>query len=298
MRSSTPSSPRRALHERTPSHNNETSPPTSLRHARSKSNYHDQEDHPLQQEDPVIDDEYGIYSSTPYPTKPEHILLPSPGKGQHHQQHAPLQPQPLQLSPRYTTSGTFSSSFLSSTEPSQLGESSSSVLDPSGSDSWFNRLTSSQSWLNDPDSSRSSVPPLHAQGHESNEDTTVLHEIGEDEDDKKTVGSDDMNLPPPTVRTVKPVGSEPTSQHQSEYHGSSEPSSSPNVVPLGAPSSPNFVAHDNSSANFVLLGTPSQHPESPISPISPLSPSRIRSHSISSSVNSYGTVIRHAGAAP
>lgn len=286
MRSSRPSSPRRALHERTPSHNNETSPPNSLRHTRSKSTYHsDRENQEDQPGDGENTEEYGIYSSTPYPTKPEHILLPSPGKGQH------PQPSPPQQSPRYT-SGTFSSSFLSSGEPSQLTE-SSSVLDPSGNDSWFNLLTSSQSWLNDPDSSRSTVP-LQTQGHESNDDTTVLHE--EDEDEKKTVGSDDMNLPP-TVRTVKPVVSEPPSRHQSEYHGSSEPSSSPNVVPLGPPSSPNFVAHDNSSANLVLLGTPS-HPESPISPISPLSPSRIRSHSISSSVNSFGTVIRHAGAAP
>lgn len=282
MRSSRPSSPRRALHERTPSHNNETSPPNSLRHTRSKSTYHSDREQDRENVEEEITDEYGIYSSTPYPTKPEHILLPSPGKGQHHPQPQPPQQQ---QSPSLT-SGTFSSSFLSSAEPSQLAE----------SDSWFNLLTSSQSWLNDPDSSRSSVP-LQTQGHESNDDTTVLHEEEENEEEKKTVGSDDMNLPP-TVRTVKPVASEPPSRHQSEYHGSSEPSSSPNVVPLGPPSSPNFVAHDNSSANLVLLGTPSQHPESPLSPISPLSPSRIRSHSISSSVNSFGTVIRHAGAAP
>lgn len=278
MRLSRPSSPRRALHERSPSHTN--SPPASLRHVRSKSTTHpsDRYSRENREEQAVEDDgddentyEHDIYTSTPYPTKPEHVLLPSPGKGQ--QQH-----------PDHST-GTLSSSFLSSGEPSQLAA-SSSILDHSADNSWFNLVTSSQSWLNDPDSSRSSVP-LQTQGHESHDETTVLQE----EDEKKTIGSDDMNIP--TVRTVNPVVSELPSRNQSVYH-SSEPGSSPNVMPLGPPSSPNFVALDTSSLNCVRLGTPSN----PDSPVSPVSPAHLRSHSISSSVNSMGTVIRHAGAAP
>lgn len=272
MRPSRPSSPRRALHERSPSHTNESSPAASLRHVRSKSTHHSERyDRENREEQAVEDDgddenthEHDIYTSTPYPTKPEHVLLPSPGQGQQHPDHS---------------AGTLSSSFLSSGEPSQLAE-SSSVLDHSAGDSWFNLVTSSQSWLNDPDSSRSSVP-LQTQGHESHDETTVLQE----EDEKKTIGSDDMNLP--TVRTVNPVVSEPPSRHQSVYQ-SSEHGSSPNVMPIGPPSSPNFVALDTSSLNFVRLGTSSN----------PDSPSRLRSHSLSSSVNSMGTVIRHAGAAP
>lgn len=265
MRPSRPStahsSPRRALHERSPSHTNESSPPESLRHVRSKSSHnsshgrpsHEQENHQHQQH------EGGVYSASPYPTKPEHVLLPVPGKG--------LQEVTSQNNPPALSSGTIGT--ISSVDNSHLD---SSVLDPSGSDSWFDLVANSQSWLNDPDSSRSSFP----QGHDTDHNDS--------EQEKKTIASDDdMSLPPPP--TVKPVSSGPPSRHQSPYHSSH--SSSPNVMPIGPPSSPNFVALDNSSLNFVTLGTSSN----------PASVTH-RSNSVSSSVNSLGTVIRHVGAAP
>ena len=253
---------RRALHERSPSHTNESPPsstPSSLRLVRSKSDHHS---------NPDQENEHDVYSSTPYPTKPEHILLPSPGKGQHQQPQSQQPPEQQHQDEPSQSTGTLST--LLSADPSHLADSSG--LDQSGSDSWVNLVASSQSWLNDPDSSRSSFP--------QQTDT----ENNEGDQDDKTVSSDEMNLP--TVPTVKPVVSEPPSRHQSVYHGS-DPGSSPNVMPIGPPSSPNFVALDNSSLNFVPLGT-SSNPGSVTH----------RSNSMSSSAHSFGTVIRHVGAAP
>lgn len=253
-------SPRRALHERSHSHTNSSSPPASLHHVRSKSTHRSDE----HENDYANYPHEAIYASSPFPTKPEHVLLPNPGKGQQgFPPHTTPAPAPAPTRGLSQSTGTLSS-FLSGEPSSALAD--SSTLDPSGSDSWVDFVGNSQSWLHDPESSRSSFP-TPSQGHEDDDDDdqTFKHY----EDDKKTIssGGDDVSLPP--APTVKPVASLPSSRHPSDS------------------SSPNFVAYDNSSVNFVRLGT-SSNSES----------FTYRSNSVSSSANSLGTVIRHVGAAP
>ncbi|BCR89030.1 putative serine-rich protein [Aspergillus chevalieri] len=260
-------SPRRALHERSHSHTNSASPPASLHHVRSKSTHNSDEhenDYPLHDYSSYPHE--AIYTSSPFPTKPEHVLLPNPGKGQ-------------QLFPPQTATTPSRVSSILSGEPS-TGLAESSTLEASGSDSWVDFVHNSQSWLHD-QSSHSSFP-TPSQGNEDDDDDQTFKFY---DDDKKTVssGGDDVSLPP--ARTVKTVASLPSSRHPSD-------SSSPNIVPIGppsiAPSSPNFVTYtDTSSVNFMRLGT-SSNSESVTH----------RSNSVSSSANSLGTVIRHIGATP
>ncbi|OJZ86195.1 hypothetical protein ASPFODRAFT_135612 [Aspergillus luchuensis CBS 106.47] len=260
MRSAAPttnSPKRRALHERTPSHTNENSPPSSLRAVSEKYNNDQQEP--------------DVYTSTPYPTKPEQILLPRPGKGQ---DFIPDSRFHVDEAPDHYHGNT-------STELSHLGD--SSLIDQSVSDPWdlsstFDAAnTPSQVWEDDPSSSKSSFPE------------PVLHE-SKPTDQKSDQGSvaaysdEEPNSLPRAVPTIKTVVSQTPSRVPSGPETLASSNSSPNVVPIGPPSSPNFVALDSSSLNFVPLGASSN------------SASITRSNSLSS-LNSLGTVIRYIGAA-
>lgn len=250
-----PPSRRRALHERSPSETNEPCPSPSLRLVYNM----DGSDNDIQ----------NIYTSSPYPTKPEQILLPIPGKGQE------LVPAPLVGSAEPSSHS--SSNLLS--DPSQALDSSfmdQSIGDPCDVSSTVDaRNTPSQSWEGDPHSSRTSFPELGAEA------TSDRKSNG---DSEGSVYSDDgMFVVPETAPTIKAITSElPTAGPPSPVDATSL-DSSPNVVPIGAPSSPNFVALDNSSMNVVRIG-PSSNPDS------------ARSNSLAS-MNSYGTVVRNYNAA-
>ncbi|KAA8643214.1 putative serine-rich protein [Aspergillus tanneri] len=259
MRSSGPSansSPRRrALHERTPSQTNETSPPASIRLASDK--------HGIQAEDD--DDE--VYTATPYPTKPEHILLPRPGKGH---EFIPDSRFHVDEAPNEST-GTLS------TDASHVADSSlieQSIGDPWDLSSTFDAAnTPSQVWEEDPSSSKSSFP-----------DTNEHKPVDRSSDEGSVAAySDEPITLTPAVPTIKTVVSNTSSRQPSNPENAASSNSSPNVVPIGPPSSPNFVALDSSSLNFVPIGT-SSNPDS-----------GSRSNSLSS-LNSLGTVIRYAGA--
>ncbi|PWY83030.1 hypothetical protein BO70DRAFT_34138 [Aspergillus heteromorphus CBS 117.55] len=264
MRSTAPSSSspkRRALHERSPSHTNEDSPPSSLR-AVSDKYHHNTDPEP-----------HDVYSATPYPTKPEQILLPRPGKGQ---DFIPDSRFHVDEAPDLYAGNT-------STELSHIAD--SSMIDRSVSDPWdlsstFDAAnTPSQVWEDDPSSSKSSFPepmlPDHKPtDHKSDEGSDVAYS---DEEPN--------TLPlPKAAPTIKTVVSQPPSRNPSGPETLASSNSSPNVVPIGPPSSPNFVALDSSSLNFVPLGA-SSNPGS-----------LTRSNSLSS-LNSLGTVIRYIGAA-
>ncbi|OJJ43745.1 hypothetical protein ASPZODRAFT_145690 [Penicilliopsis zonata CBS 506.65] len=255
-----PSPPRRALHERTPSQSNmasAASPAQSLR---------------LVNEPRGLD----IYSATPFPTKPEHILLPRPGKGQEF----------VTDSSSYGVADSYDVSTVTFSETSQLVD--DSLIERSFNDTWDSSTvdavnTPSQVWEEDPSSSRSTFP-----------DTEVLEkpfDREESEEVSDAAFSDDGMPPLPTVTpTIKAVVSEPGSPDLSsdETAGPATRASSngsPNVVTIGPPSSPNFVALDSSSLNFVRIGNSSSNPSS-----------TTRSNSLSS-MNSLGTVVRHPGAA-
>lgn len=247
---------RRALHERTPSQTNETSPPESLRVVSDKhSNPSDEDD---------------IYTATPYPTKPEHILLPRPGKGH---EFVPDSRFHVDEAPHEST-GTLS------TDISHVGDSSlieQSIGDPWDMSSTFDAAnTPSQVWEDDPSSSKSSFPEPHVPEHKS---------IDRRSNEGSVAAYSDEEPLPAAVPTIKPVASDLSSRQQSNPENATSSNSSPNVVPIGPPSSPNFVALDSSSLNFVPLGA-SSNPDS-----------GTRSNSVSS-LNSLGTVIRYAGAAP
>ncbi|PLB49502.1 hypothetical protein P170DRAFT_426407 [Aspergillus steynii IBT 23096] len=262
MRSSEPSassSPRRkALHERTPSQTNETSPPESLRVVSDKHS------------DPSDEDD--IYTATPYPTKPEHILLPRPGKGH---EFIPDSRFHVDEAPHEST-GTLS------TDISHVGDSSlieHSIGDPWDLSSTFDAAnTPSQVWEDDPSSSKSSFPEPNLPEHKSIDRRS-------DEDSVAAYSDEDPIALPAAIPTIKTVASDLSSRQPSHPENATSSNSSPNVVPIGPPSSPNFVALDSSSLNFVPLGA-SSNPDS-----------GSRSNSLSS-LNSLGTVIRYAGAAP
>ncbi|RLL95575.1 hypothetical protein CFD26_102198 [Aspergillus turcosus] len=263
MRSTGPStnrSPRRrALHERSASQTNETSPSPSLRIVRDKD--HEQEAH-------------DVYSATPFPTKPEHILLPRPGKGQEYvhypEFHAGEAPD--------QSTATLSSNASRAADNSLLEQSVgdpwdiSSTIDPGN--------TPSQMWEDDPRSSNSSLPEPILPGEKSAYNRSVEGSDAGDSDENMTVL-------PTAAPSIKPVVSEtpgPSRQPSGAQLASSN-GSSPNVVTIGPPSSPSFVALDSSSLNFVRIG-PASNPDS-----------TTRSNSMTS-LNSMGTVIRHIGAAP
>ncbi|KAJ5302128.1 hypothetical protein PENANT_c008G01162 [Penicillium antarcticum] len=248
---------RRALQERSSAHNNERSPNRSLRMVS------DQED---------VD----MYTTTPFPTKPEQILLPMPGKGQQEYiSDTGFSYSDHHLGP--STSAYSSPSFSQSTAPN----SPHSPRDHSIGESWDVSSTVDtghsppQLWDEDPSSSKSSLPDLGSGKARDWRSDSSEPEYSDDE----------MIVLPTATPTIKAVLSEPpTSPKSSQGSAESMGYSSPNLEQIGAPSSPNFVMLDNSSMNFHRPATAS-------------SESDPRTNSLSS-YNSRGTVVRHAGAAP
>ncbi|KAL4793531.1 hypothetical protein BDV19DRAFT_217625 [Aspergillus venezuelensis] len=257
MRSSNSSPGRRALHERTPSQTNECSPPASV-HAVSDK-------HPEQEE-------RHVYAANPFPTKPEQILPPRPGKGHEF----------IPNSRFHVDEGPSTSTATYSTDVSGIAD--DSLIDPSIADwdlsSTFDAgNTPPQLWDDDPSSSKTSFANSELLEHERSGARQGSGSAAAYSDEESTLPQN-----PPTIKTV-PHDSVSRQASSSVIVPSSN--TSPNVVPIGppSPSSPNYVAYDNSSLNFVRIG-PSSNEDS-----------ASRSNSVSS-MNSLGTVIRYADVAP
>ncbi|KKZ68110.1 hypothetical protein EMCG_06220 [[Emmonsia] crescens] len=216
---------RRALHERSNSQTNEQSFPSTVRL--------------IQNQD--LQDETEIYSATPYPTKPEHVLLPpaSRTKGPafdagHHVSHS---------TPNPTTRSSSSVSRDQSLPIHDEGDISGPASSIHGTHS------SSQTWDDSLNSSKTSIP-------RSGPRTPQTLRRGRREDHDNSSNSDGVPLP----STIKRVPQEDSSSLptnspvQSTYSESVRgDGSSPNIVPIGLTSSPNFVPIDISSPNLVPL---------------------------------------------
>lgn len=241
-----PSSKRRKpLHERTPSHNNELPPASTLRLVMDRD----------------ADDEVDIYSTDPYPTKPEHVFLPST---RDHRFSGPLTSNPVSPSFHHdpTDASTSSAESTCRNFPEDLGGSVSelSTLVQEGN-------LSSLIWGESQNSSNTSIPNLA---------TPVLDE-GDDAGDEKSDSSDGTRLPPlhTTIKTV------PQDESTPEHSESGSPSS-PNVVRLGLASSPNIIPLHSSSPNFM--------------PVATSSPNYVRESASDSSLysaNTFGTARRY-----
>ncbi|KAJ5204012.1 uncharacterized protein N7498_004891 [Penicillium cinerascens] len=247
---------RRVLQERTLAHTNERSPTRSLRMV-------------TEQEDA------DFYTTTPFPTKPEQILLPIPGKGQQQQQQQQQQEHISDIGFSYADTPGPSTSTWSS--PSFSLGAGSSVRAQSIGDSWDVSSTVDagnsppQMWDDDPLSSKSSLPEI------SSGKTPDYSSEGSDAE----FSDDEMIVLPTATPTIKAVVSEPPTSPKSASSEESIGYSSPNIQRIGAPSSPNFVTLDNSSVNFLPPRT-----------------SHSDSDPRSNSLSSYGTVVRHPVAAP
>ncbi|KAJ5936500.1 hypothetical protein N7454_005135 [Penicillium verhagenii] len=242
---------RRALEERSSAHTNERSPTRSIHRVRTQEDVND------------------MYMATPFPTKPEQILLPVPGKGQ--QEY--IADTGLRYSNAGPSSSTWSPTFSHDTRSSMRdlssGEWDTSTVDPGNSPP--------EMWDEDPTSSKSSLPEFASGKPE---------DFNSDESEAE-FSDDDLIVLPTATPTIKAVISEPPTSPKSEPADDSTLGySSPNFQPIGAPSSPNFVTLDNSSVNFLPRGRGSNSN----------SDSEHRADSLSS-WNSRGTAVRHAGAA-
>ncbi|CRG88774.1 hypothetical protein PISL3812_05808 [Talaromyces islandicus] len=295
-RPSTSASPKRkALHERTPSQTNEGSPNRS----------------------PKEKENIDFYAANPYPTKPTQVFLPRPGIGQPYALHGAYGVSDVSLASAqtdHTATGPAHEHHHLDAGLSAPWEFSSSV---------DLRHSSSQVWDDDPQSSQSSFPtPLlpsddpdehdvayhddkpipsfqHFDAesqHQPHSKSDTVHVRATEEEDEEAEDDDDViTLPPPLRTTVKTVFSEHSSPRTdqsgelatSDNYVTYEHSSSPNVVPIGAPSSPNFVAYDSSSPNLIAYGSSS-----------PQIMAHAPSDSTDSSSNSLGTVIRTYTANP
>lgn len=300
-RSSTTASPkRRALHERTPSQTNEGSPNRAS---------------------PEKED-VDIYSANPYPTKPAQVFLPRPGIGQPYAHHGAYGVSDISLASAQTdhtaTAPADEHRRLDAGLNAPWELSSSVDLAHSSSQVWDDDPQSSQSSFPTPllpsdisdehdaayyddksihDFPHVDVEPQIQHQLHSESDTVPVHgnegvdEAIEDDDDDDDV----ITLPPPlrtTVKTVSPEHSSPRADRSGELATSDnyvtyDHSSSPNVVPIGAPSSPNFVAYDSSSPNLIAYGSSS-----------PQILTHAPSDSTVSSSNSMGTVIHNYIANP
>ena len=216
-----------------------------------------------------------MYTATPFPTKPEKILLPVPGKGQRQQEYI--------SDTGFSYADTPGPSSTTWPSPAVSHGAGSSVREHSIGDSWDVSSTVDtgnsppQMWEDDPASSKSSLPEIPS---------GKIPEYGS-EPEEPEYSDDDMLVLPTATPTIKAVISEPPTSPKSasEDEESVMGYSSPNVEPIGAPSSPNFVTLDNSSGNLLPAAPSSNSDSDP------------RANSLSS-YNSHGTVIRHAGAAP
>ena len=252
MPPSRPSSRRRALHERSRSESNEPAPTPSLRLV-------------YDVEGGDITDLRNVYSSTPYPTKPEHVLLPVPGKRQG--------PVPVSTYDSAESWGSPTTNLLSdSSQASSSNLVDQSIGDWDVSSTVDARNTPSQSWDDNPVSSRSSFP-----------DTSFPDMSSDCKDNGNS--DESMSDDGPTIKIVVP---DPSSG-QSSTTGLPSPEdaassdSGPNVSPIGIPSSPNYAVVDNSSMNIIRIGASSNADSA-------------RSDSLES-IGSFGTVVRHYNAA-
>ncbi|GAD91642.1 serine-rich protein [Paecilomyces variotii No. 5] len=258
LQPTSPSSKRRALHERSQSQNNEGSQLPTLRlvHEKEDSN---------------------VYTATPYPTKPEHVLLPRPGFGQGFEDDDETEDEDNHDAP-FVSHGfrPLTATASSATEhvaddrgtPRSIGDGweFSSTVDATRSPPELWETS------DDPRSSRSSIPdPVSPRKRHDDAPGPSSPRPSEDV----------IVLPPvtPTIKAVVPEPSSPPTELESSTVQS--PSSSPNVVPIGLPSSPNFVPIQSSSPNVV-----------PLDNSSPNVQVAERSNSSISSLTSLGTVVR------
>ena len=173
---------------------------------------------------------------TPYPTKPEHVLSPS--------------------SPAFP---------ISDAQPSLGGAPTPPTVDPSNVPHFFddteNRLF--------PDRSRNALFSARRNDNDNDDEEEEEQDVDDDQDG---IGIAILPTDTPTIKTV--VSGTPIPETPPLDTCSRE--STPNVVPLGPPSSPAAT-----SPNYVRLGNSS-------------SSSGGRSNSVAS-ISSMGTVIRHTG---
>ncbi|EEP78253.1 predicted protein [Uncinocarpus reesii 1704] len=213
---------RRPLHERTPSQSNELPAASTLRVVMDK----------------YSDDDVDVYSADPYPTKPEHILLPTAPANQ----FGPLTSNPVSASFHNDPADSPSSAeYTSRNFPEDNGGSVSelSTLVQEGNLSSF-------IWGESQNSSNTSIPHFA---------TPVIDE-GNESGEEKSASSDGTSLPPLNT-TIKPVPRDSCTPVQSDSGSVSD--SSLNVVQLGLTSSPNIVPLNSSSPNFMPVATSSPY---------------------------------------
>lgn len=269
---------RKALHERTGSQTNQQPPPPTLR---------------------LVDDQddTDIYSASPYPTKPEHVLSPKPATEKRRQGFV------LNSSVEVSEPSSDPSSEASTASPSSNQEDQGDKLLVSGgfqedgniTDTYASEISSTvnapySSTLTlgeDPDSSQTTIPdPCSREASQEHSGTSKSDES------TRSTSSDAVVLPPctPTIKTVAPESSPPADAADAPDYspttsgsGSYE-NSSPNVVTHEFASSPNFVPIQSSSPNIVSIGSSSPN----------LVTAKSSDSSLSSS-DSQGTVRRHSG---
>lgn len=225
-RSSLSQSPKRsALHERTESQANELPHSVTLRMVQDQDS----------------DDETDIYSTTPYPTKPAHVLLPTSGLtggivvDREYAVSDHIREPTTSFPPRQERT---TRDALADSHQYSVSELSSTIQDGN---------QSSLIWEDTLNSSTTSIPH-----------TPSEHNVEDDEN-----SSDAGSVALPTIaRTIKAVTSDSSSTYtEPAASGDSDPlvseSSSPNVVPISSTSSPNIVPLNSSSPNIVPVGSSS-----------------------------------------
>ncbi|ODH46282.1 hypothetical protein GX48_07624 [Paracoccidioides brasiliensis] len=226
-----PTTPRRRpLHERSQSQTNGRSLPTTVRLIQNQDSQ----------------DETSIFSTTPYPTKPEHVLLPPAGGNQgsicetgHNVSHLALDPI---RSP--------GSSVRRDQSLSDHG-----LRDASGQASTTTTLhgtvSSNHTWDDSLDSSKTSIP------HSS---TSYKLDSGrqnkEERNDDNSSDSDGVQLPPTIKVVTQNLSSPATASPTDSTYAETVPADgrlSPSLIPTGLTSSPTFRPIEPSSPNFIPL---------------------------------------------
>lgn len=266
----TKSPKRKILHERTGSQTNQQSPPPTLRLVNDQ-------------------DDTDIYSATPYPTKPEHVLLPKPAIGKQ-QQGVVLNSGPdvsdlsfaaSTASPSTDRGDQDDRSFATGgfQEDGNVTDSYASEISSTVNAAYSSTLTLGE----DPDSSQTTIPDPYSR--ETSQESSGASKPVES---RRSTSSEAIVLPPstPTIKTVAPESSSPADAPEYSPTASDSGSyenSSPNVVTYGFASSPNFVPLQSSSPNIVSIGSSSPN----------LVAAKSSDSSLSSS-GSQGTVRRHS----
>ncbi|KAK2764867.1 hypothetical protein FQN54_008564 [Arachnomyces sp. PD_36] len=262
---------RKALHERTGSQTNEQSPTPTLRLVNDQ-------------------DDTDIYSATPYPTKPEHVLLPKPVKGKQQQGFvlnsgagvSDVSFAASTASPSsdrdYEDDGSFAKGGFQ--EDGNVTDSYASEISSTVNAAYSSTLTFGDEY----DSSQTTIPDHYsrAASQEKRGGSKPL-------DDGRYSSNELVVLPPstPTIKTVAPESSSPVEDpgySPTASESGSYETSSPNIVAHAFTSSPNFVPLQSSSPNIVSIGS-----SSPNFVVAKSSDSSL------SSSDSQGTVRRHSG---